>query len=144
MGNTIINSVVFLSGLTAASYCIAGESLTCPSTIRMASGLIEPTDVPAGYRPIISNSIERLTGYSIFDGPPERGAALIPSSFSEKSHRSKWVFEASIKYEVWISCDYAKGLIRLAKRVKNPVASCTSIVQKETPERPFGVSVVCA
>ena len=130
MQKFLIASFVFISGFGATGYCWSGETMMCPSTVRVASGLIEPKDVPVGFRPIISNLSERLSGGSVFDGPPEQGGSLKPFSSSEKSHRAKWIFAKEAKYEVWISCDYANGLIRLVKRVQEPVASCTAVFNK--------------
>ena len=143
MKNFILGLIALISASGMAGNCWSSETMICPSTVRVASGLIEPKDVPAGYRPIISNSSERLSGGSVFDGPPEEGGSLKPFSSSAKSHRAKWVFAKEAKYEVWISCDYANGLIRLVKRVHEPVASCTAIFDKTNESRVLEGKFIC-
>ena len=143
MKNLVIRLITFISVLGMSSYCWSSEAMICPSTVRIASGSIEPEDVPAGYRPIISNSFERLSGGSVFDGPPEAGGSLKPFSSSEKSHRAKWVFAKEAKYEVWISCDYANGLMRLVRRIPEPVSACTAIFSKTGETKVLEGKFVC-
>ena len=143
MKNIFTNSIVLISGLILLGNCMAGENIKCPAAVHLSSGTVDPVDVPTNFRPFISKSIKRLSGYSVFDGPPEKGAALKPWSSSAKSNRSKLLFEKSVNYEVWVSCDYADGLIRLVQRVSNPVTSCTAISQNVGDPKTLEVRFVC-
>ena len=143
MKNIFINSIILISGLSLLGNCLAGVNIKCPGAVHLSSGTVNPVDVPTDFRPVISKSIERLSGYSVFDGPPEEEALLKPWSSSAKSNRSKWLFDQSVKYEVWVSCDYADGLIRLVQRVSNPVSACTAISQKIGDPKNLEVRFVC-
>lgn len=139
---SLILNILTLS-LSTISYCFANEEVICPATVRIASGSIEPGDVPAGYKPVISNSIERLSGASVFDGSPEQGGAVKSTFSSANDDRIKWVFDKHAEYDVWVSCDYARGLIRLAKQVKPPVSSCTMTSRKIEPTKVLSIKFSC-
>lgn len=143
MKTIFTNSIILISGLGFLGNCLAGERIKCPGSVHLSSGTVDPLDVPTDFRPSISKSIERLSGYSVFDGPPEEGASLKPWSSSAKTNRSKWLFDKSVKYEVWVSCDYADGLIRLVQRVSNPVTACTAISQNVGDPKNLEVRFVC-
>ena len=129
--------------LGVTSNARAKESLTCPATVRLVSGVVFPEDVPTGFKPIISKSNVRLSGASIFDGPPEQGASLIPVNATEESNFGKWAFYGDTKENVWLSCDYADGFIRLAKHVNKSVSSCTSIAKQPAPKKILSMRFEC-
>ena len=138
-----IKYIILTVCLGAANYCFAGEEITCPAMVRIASGLLESDDVPAGYKPVFSNSIERLSGGSVFDGSPELKGAIKSRFTSAKDVRTEWIFDKGTVYDVWVSCDYARGLIRLAKQVSVPVSSCTMTSRKVEPTKALNVKFIC-
>ena len=136
--------MVLAISLSAITSCFAREEISCPATIRLASGSIESEDLPAGFKPTISDSIERLSGGSVFYGPPDQDGAVKLTSTSSSSARSKWVFDEGAENEIWISCDYAKsGLVKLAKQVKKPIASCSMISRKIKPTGIIDIKFSC-
>lgn len=124
---------VLLVSPAATNSCLAEEKLICPSRVRLASGSVVSEDVPPGYTPFVPGGVARLTGVTVFDGPPEDGAALKPSSISSSGERVKWVFEGTYEKGKWISCDYEKGLITLVRQVAEPASTCAATIKKTKP-----------
>jgi hypothetical protein len=109
----------------------------------LATGTVEPEDIPAGYKSLVSNSIVRLTGVSMFDGTAEEGAALKPSSFAANGNVITWRLGGVYDHGKWISCDYANGLIRIVKQASDSVASCTATIKKENPQKTLVAQFSC-
>ena len=100
-------------------------SQTCPARIHVASGAVLPPDVPAGFQASFSDSQVWLSGLSVFEGPPEMGASLVPSSSHDGT--AMWRFEGPAPAGRWLSCDYSSGLIHLAVRAADTAKSCKGI-----------------
>lgn len=133
---------LLLSILITNAY--AGEAVFhCKDKVRLASGNIVPDDVPPGYKPFISSMINRLTGVSVFDGPPEDGAVLKPFSVTQKGAQIKWVLEGPYEKGKWVSCDYADGLIRLVQQIPEPASVCIATIKKIKPYNTLDGMVSC-
>lgn len=106
---------------------IGAPSQACPARVHVASGAVLPADVPAGFQASFSDSQVWLSGFSVFEGPPEKGASLVPDS----SHGgiATWKFEGPAPDGHWLSCDYANGLIHLAVRAADTAKSCKGTFQ---------------
>jgi hypothetical protein len=100
----------------------AAPSQVCPSRVHVASGALAPEDVPAGFHATFSDSQVWLTGFSVFEGPPAQGAALVPDL--GKGDVATWKFQGTAPEGRWLSCDYAEGLIHLAVRADDQAKSC--------------------
>lgn len=133
---------VLLLWLAATGLCFASEDMICPNSVRLASGNIVSEDVPPGYKPFVSSSMLRLTGVTIFEGQPENGAALKPSSVSSNGESIKWNLDGNTE-GIWISCDYANGLIRLVRNIGETNSSCTAIIKKTEPYKIFDAKFIC-
>ena len=129
--------------LGAVSYCAASDLSICPATIRLSSGAIMPEDIPDGYQQFISKTIVRLSGASVFDGPPEKTGILIPTTYSSSGNYAKWIFEKEGNYSISVSCDYAGGLVRLLKKIESPVSSCSMTSRKIEPTKVLGIKFSC-
>lgn len=138
----IFYSLTVLSLLVTNVYG-AETTFHCKDKIRLASGNVVPDDVPDGYTPFISSSINRLTGVSVFDGPPEDGALLKPFSVTQKGAQIKWVFEGSYEKGKWFSCDYADGLIRLIQKIPEPASVCIATIRKIKPYNTIAGMISC-
>lgn len=123
------------------SLCFASESYSCPSTVRLVSASIAPEDLPAGYEPLVSNALIRLSGNNLYDGPPKEGAALKPTSY--KGNVTTWMLPGKYPQGVWISCDYAEGLVKAVSRTKDSVTSCVATTEKVKPHNILAVRFVC-
>jgi hypothetical protein len=138
---TLVLALLLIMG--AAEFCFAGEDIVCPNRVRLASGNVVPEDVPSGYKTFVSDTPVGLTGVSVFDGPPEDGAALKPSSVTSHEEIIRWRFEGSYEKGKWASCDYANGLIRLTRQVQEPTSSCTAAVRKSGPHKTIEAKFTC-
>jgi hypothetical protein len=128
---------LFHSGLSYAS-----DVYDCPSTVRLASASVAPEDVPAGFEPRVSDSIIRLSGNNLYDGPPENRGQLKPDF--AKGDVATWTLTPG-KYPqgVWISCDYAQGLVKIVARTKESVTSCSVTTKKVKPYNTLTARFVC-
>ncbi len=132
---------LFITGLISSGLCFASDSYNCPSTVRLASGSVAPEDLPAGYESLVSSSIIRLSGNNLYDGPPKEGASLKPTS--SKDNVATWILPGKYPQGVWISCDYAEGLVKIVARTRDSVTSCVATTEKVKPHNTLAVRFVC-
>ena len=123
----LVNSGLSVANGTTYTY----TTYICPSTVRLAPGAtVTPNDVPEGYESWVSDSIIHLSGYNLFDGPPKDMAQLKGSDESSKGGVTTWTLTpGAYPLGVWISCDYAQGLVRIVRRA-DTVTSCTATAEK--------------
>jgi len=121
--------------------CFASDLYNCPSTVRLTTAAIAPEDLPAGYEPLVSSALIRLSGNNLYDGPPKEGAALKPTS--AKGNVTTWVLPGKYPQGVWISCDYAEGLVKTVARTRDSVATCVATTEKVKPHNTLAVRFVC-
>jgi hypothetical protein len=139
--------VVIMVAWLFPGFCSAEDSFVCPELVRISSGSVVLDSVPSGYEAIISKAPIRLSGINVFDGPPEQGAALMP--YSEKSNSKKletmsvWKFEGNYPQGKFISCDYAKGLVRVVAQTNDSVISCTAKTEVVKPHNTMKAYFVC-
>ena len=133
--------LLFAIGLLNSSLCFASGSYTCPSTVHLASGSVAPEDVPAGYESRVSSSIIRLSGNNLYEGPPENGAQLKP--WSTKGSVSTWELPGEHPQGVWISCDYAEGLVKIVARISDLATSCVATTERVKPYNTLAAHFVC-
>lgn len=132
---------LFIIGLVDSDLCFASDSYSCPATVRLASGSLVQEDIPAGYESLVSSSIIRLSGNNLYDGPPKEGAALKPTS--SKGNVATWILPGKYPQGVWISCDYADGLVKIIARTSDSVTSCIATSEKVKPHNTLAVRFVC-
>lgn len=121
------------ASLALTPTAFAEDSCLCPDKVRLTSAVVAPEDVPPGFTPLVSGSIVRLSGVSVFDGPPEEGAMLKPTSSGLKGRRTLWTLSPASPQGTWISCDYAQGLIRLVKPIGTTPTSVTALIDMTGP-----------
>lgn len=73
---------------------------------------------------------------SVFDGPPQDMADLVPDNPNAK--RPRWTFAKDRKRDIWLVCNYADTRMKLARKVPASARSCLV----DTPVGP-AVSVTC-
>ena len=141
MNITLTFQSVFLFSLIYVASCSANDTFTCPATVRLASGVVIAEDIPAGSESLLSASIIRLSGYSLYDGPPREGAALMPTSVT--ANTATWVLVDKHPQGIWMSCDYAEGLVKIIKRAANSVRSCLATTKIMKPQNTLGTHFIC-
>lgn len=134
--------LLFVAGLASSTACMAGEVFVCPATVRLASATVAPEDIPAGYEAWVSDSIIRLSGNNLYEGPPKYMAQLKPEL--SKGNVTTWMLHPG-KYPqgVWVSCDYAGGLVTIASRVSDSATSCVATTERVKPHNTLAVRFVC-
>ncbi len=138
MSRTTVGSIarVVMAAFVAAgagSWPIASSAATtavCPARVHLESGRVAAGDVPASYKATVDPMPLPLSGVSIYDGPPEQGAALVPTSAGRNGDRSTWAFAGTYPDGKWLSCDYANGLVHLSIRADDASVSCDAVATK--------------
>jgi hypothetical protein len=143
MNSNSLRMAIFAAALTGAQACSATEHIVCPSAIRLDKATVAVDAVPAGFQPMVSKSATGITGVSAYDGPAEEGAALKPTSEGAKDGSAEWHFAGSFPRGKWISCDYAKGLLRLTRRVEDGTSVCSASIRKMPPYGKLEASFSC-
>ena len=137
-------------GLLYSGLSFASDTYNCPSTARLVSGSVAPEDVPAGYESRVLSSVTHLSGYSLYDGPPENRGQL-KGDYS-KGNGTTWVLTPKLHPQlhtplypqgIWISCDYAGGLVKIAARARDSVTSCVATSKKMEPPFTLAVRFIC-
>lgn len=129
MSRAPLQSLAAVALCAIACQAAAGApAQTCPDRVHVASGALAPADIPAGWQANFADSQIWLTGNSVFDGPPEKGAALMPTS--TRGSTATWKFAVPAADGYWLSCDYADGLIHLAVRADAKATSCRATFSK--------------
>ena len=140
--NKILKSQgLFLFSLIYVASCSASDTYTCPATVRLASGVVAAEDIPAGAESLISTSIIRLSGNNLYDGPPSEGATLMPTS--TKSNTATWILAGKYPQGIWMSCDYAEGLVKIIKRTVDSVTTCVATTKIMNPQHTLETRFDC-
>jgi hypothetical protein len=138
-----LQGAAFLLGVLSVQASWAAEEFTCKGSLQLAAASVVPQDIPADYHVVVPKTTVRLTGISVFDGPPEEGAALKPASWTAGGDRIKWVFEGTYEKGKWFSCDYANGIVRLSRKIGEPSSACTAAVTKHKPPAGIQAKLTC-
>jgi hypothetical protein len=101
-------------------------SWRCPARLPVRSTPLGVDSLPPGAQASLADGPVSLSGFSAFDGPPQEGAALRPTSTLDGGQRVHWTWDDAPLRSVWLSCDYAGGLIHLAWPVQQPLRGCTA------------------
>jgi len=128
MKHLIVQKIIAIVLFVFPEICLSSEVHICPEKVQLSAGSFTVTNVPAGFKSVISNSPIRLTGINMFDGPPEEEAALLPTK--ENGDVSVWKFEGTYESGKWLSCDYVEGLIRVTTRVADTSVQCSVTAKK--------------
>lgn len=140
---TIAVAAWFAIGGTAGSAASAATTVVCPAVVHLQSGRIAAADVPASFKSTVESTPLLLSGVSVYDGPPEQGAALAPTSGSRNGDRSTWAFAGPYPDGKWLSCDYADGLVHVSTRADDRSASCDASTVKSGAPRILHGAFTC-
>lgn len=116
----------------ASSMLVAAPALadvSCPMSIRVDQGLTAPVaDWTAGAEVLPTE----LSGLTLFDGPPEELASLVPDGDSEtdKTTTEFWTLAANPR-GYWITCHYSSTTVTLTQRLPDTAARCEVVREKE-------------
>lgn len=143
---------LFCRGASVMAWVFSGvvcaeTTYLCPETTRLEAAVVAPTGLPEGFALMTSKAPIRLSGISVFDGPPERNAVLIPAAergdLRRKETVSLWKFEGAYPEGKYISCDYAQGVLHLHVRVAEGVTQCEAFTARRKPHATLTARFVC-
>lgn len=146
-----LSKCVILAALTATLHLSAHASdqnqgsVSCPSHVRLESVTLKSTEATEGFSSSTTRTAQRLTGFSLFEGPPEQEGSLKPTRTTQSAsgETSYWKFDASAPDGIWMTCDYAQGVVRLATRVSPLASSCEAVAQRRANPTRLEVRFQC-
>ncbi len=103
----------------------AGETFTCPDYLALNASPLTGVSLPADARALVAPGRVWLSGASLFDGPPEEQASLVPDN-ADSDGPSLWTLASSSPSGYWLSCDYANGLVRITRQLAANSSRCTA------------------
>jgi len=132
-----------LAGLGFSLTGWAADTLNCPGQLNLNTADVAADSIPARFKAAPTGNLARLTGVSLYDGPPGDSAALVPDSHTETRNVRELKWRLNPAHPTWVSCDYALGLLRLNSPITGPVTTCTATVQKTGTTAEAAISVTC-
>ena len=120
---------ISLSALLIGAQARAELIQVCPDEIQLESAQLKSDRLSSGWASSSYSGPVRLTGVSLFDGPPQEGAQLKPANAETSDSNTVWHF-SPIASNLWLRCDYASGLFSLSMKVQEPVAECRAVLMK--------------
>jgi hypothetical protein len=101
----------------------------CPPAVLLDQAQIKGYFDSAKFAGVVTTDMPMLlSGASAFDGPPADGAAILPTDSNANGDNTRTVWEFSTKFAAgkWLTCDYQKGLVRLALRADDSARDCVA------------------
>ncbi len=110
--------LVFLSSAIAKA-----EDFVCPDHVETTM-VMEPLDVtsPWTIRTAHDNG-QTLTGMTVFDGPPDEMASLVPD---EQGEFPVWIFTAEKPRAMWVECNYYNTPLKLSRVLPDAATRCVA------------------
>jgi hypothetical protein len=117
-------TVLLILGITPAL-----ADVSCPMSISVTQNPAAPA---AGWTEGKENLPTDLSGVTVFDGPPEELASLVPDGDSEddKTTTEFWTLAANPR-GYWITCHYSSTTVTLTQRVPGTAMRCEVVREKE-------------
>jgi len=127
--------------LSASAAAWAAAPLQCPGL----ASLPAPNQAAdaAGWTMHLGSVHAPLTGLSIYDGPPDQGAALKPAIIASNAERIVWRLSAMASPPAWLSCDYAGGLYRMSRPLPADVQRCEAVIRRLASPTRLDIVVRC-
>ena len=101
----------------------------CPMSISVTQNLTAPV---ANWAEGTEALPTELSGLTVFDGPPEELASLVPDGDSEddKTTTAFWTLAPNPR-GYWITCHYSSTTVTLTRRLPESATSCAIVSEKE-------------
>jgi len=117
--------VLLILGITPAL-----ADVSCPISISVTQNLAAPA---TGWTEGMEDLPTELSGVTVFDGPPEELASLVPDGDSEddKTTTEFWTLAANPR-GYWITCHYSSTTVILTQRLPETATRCDVVREKET------------
>jgi hypothetical protein len=117
----------YAAALLASASALA--DVGCPMTIEVSQSLAAPQE---GWTDGADKLPTELAGISVFDGPPEELADLIPDdgTGSGDSRSDIWNLP-KIERGYWLTCRYSSTTVTLTRQLPATVTRCEAVYAKD-------------
>jgi hypothetical protein len=104
------------------------QEVRCPAAIDLKRA--ELAKEVAGWRPVLETGRHEVTNVTVYDGPIEEKASLVPDGERKAGKRVQefWKLDAKNPRGYWLQCHYAATTMSLVKAVPKGATSCTVTV----------------
>jgi hypothetical protein len=128
-----INSKTFLSVISAmfvaALPAVALADVSCPMKVDVEEKLAAPQ---AGWTEGLSGLPTELAGISVFDGPPEDLAELVPDDGTDAADARSDIWNLPRNDRgYWLTCRYSSTTVTLTRQLPPTVTRCEAVYEKE-------------
>jgi len=126
------NGLPAYSAIIAILACAPSAALAeviCPMKIGTLQGL---TAGAAGWTVGVDNLPTELAGMSIFDGPPDQQADLVPDDGAETGDTRSdiWTLPKNER-GYWATCRYSSTTVTLTRQLPATVTRCEAVYEKQ-------------
>jgi hypothetical protein len=115
-------ATLFPATLFLAAGPAAAADFACPAVL-----VLHPTqkaDVPDGWAVREQGETHWLDGASVFDGPPEEQADLVPDNENAAPSAAVWTLDPKSERGYWLACRYEGTETTLAAKVPTGAKKC--------------------
>lgn len=107
----------------------AAADVGCPMTIAVTQKLAAPS---SGWTEGLSQLPTDLAGISVFEGPPEDMADLVPDESPKTPNTVSDIWELPPSERgYWLTCRYANTTVTLTRQLPKSVTHCEAIFEKD-------------
>lgn len=112
----------------------------CPTEIQTNQTI--KNKAPTGWTSLReAQSRHWLDSLSIFDGPPQDLASLVPDDEdNQEIKKTVWTFNKKKKRPIWMTCSYLKTDMLFAKALPMEITQCKLILSKNNPQSVIGIN----
>ncbi|MGH6887551.1 MAG: STY0301 family protein [Geminicoccales bacterium] len=133
------------SALIVSLPAMALADVSCPMKIDVEQRLTAPQP---GWTEGLSGLPTELAGVSVFDGPPEELAGLIPDAGADAADVTSDIWNLSKNDRgYWLTCRYSSTTVTLTRQLPATVTRCETVYEKDlhfVGGDPVVRSVVCS
>ena len=135
MRTLILPALVFL-----AAGAVSAQEVRCPATIDVKKP--ELAKEAAGWKPVVEAGGHEVTNATVFDGPIEEKASLVPDGERKVGRKVQefWKLDAKNTRGYWLQCHYAATPMTLVKALPKGATSC--VVTADPGMKREGMAVV--
>jgi|GEM_PF-688446 len=123
----VSSAIRLIVGVVAtATLAFAQTGLACPEKLPPVAQSLTAT--PAGWAATVNATPLWLSGITLFDGPVEEKAALVPRVERSQSGvlENRWNFPATNDRALWLRCEYANTTVTLSRSLGTEFRECTA------------------
>jgi hypothetical protein len=128
MIRSISPSLAVLAAAVAMPTAVLAD-VGCPMKIEVSQSLAAPQDGWTGGQDKLPTE---LAGISVFDGPPEQLADLVPDDGTETgdSRSDVWNLPKNER-GYWLTCRYSSTTVTLTRQLPATVTRCEAVYEKQ-------------